>query len=69
MKNELPHTTASVAAVIGCTQNTVSRFARSEGIGQQVGRVWIFSAGDVRLLRSRIRPGAGRPAKSGKSAG
>ena len=71
MQNQ-PHTTASVAAEIGCTQRTVSRFARSEGIGQQVAGVWIFSAGDLRLLRSRIRRGAGRPAKGakgGKAAG
>ncbi|HEY2250917.1 MAG TPA: hypothetical protein VGH74_07635 [Planctomycetaceae bacterium] len=56
------HTTASIAASIGCTPDTVSRVARANQIGEQVGTTWIFTPADADRLRGLIRPGPGRPA-------
>ena len=50
---ELPFTTAEVAAMLGKSPRTIRQFAEYHGdIGQKIGRNWTFSAGDVARLRT-----------------
>lgn len=43
--------TTAVAAQIGCDPSTIRRLAAQHGVGQKIGRDWIFTAGDVDKLR------------------
>jgi len=55
-------TTNQVAAELGISRDRIPRLARSRGVGQRVGRDWLFTAADVEAMRDR-RPGRPWPAK------
>lgn len=52
-------TSAEVAETLGVSLRRVQQLARSRGVGQQVGREWLFRPEDVEQMRDR-KPGRPR---------
>ena len=59
--NTTIYTTTSVASARGVTPTSVARMARSLGIGLRVGRDWIFTPAEAKLLKRRLQDGPGNP--------
>jgi len=65
----------AAAKAIEAHPTTVVRLAKAYSLGQQIGRTWIFTAGDVARLRRVKNDGPGNPdmqtdaAKIGRKGG
>jgi hypothetical protein len=53
-------TATDAAAQAGITPRLARTIAAREGIGQRVGRDWVFAVADVARLRAGVRAGDGK---------
>lgn len=59
------YTSAEVGKLTGRQAQTVRTLAQRKGIGRKIGRDWLFTESELRLLRE-IDPRGGRPPADGK---
>lgn len=56
------YSAAEAAEQIGKDKSNIARVAKRIGVGQQIGRVWAFTAADVKKLAAAWNDGPGCPA-------
>lgn len=71
-KEPIRYNTAQVAIQLEIAQRTVQRLANNAGVGVKIKTgtgdtesfVLMLSDGDIAIIKSRMRPGPGRPRKT-----
>lgn len=59
-------TSTQVADRLNLTSSRVLRLAKSRGLGQRIGRDWLFTESDIAAMQTRV-PGRPCPAKEQKT--
>ncbi len=55
------YTSDTAGQILGVCRDQVPRHARRLGVGQRLGRVWIFTASDIAALRKSVKGRVGNP--------